>query len=104
MRVAVVSSAAFTEADIGQLDEVCRSSRYCCTEVLTFGGGLVEPWARRRRLPVLRIYGPQEVAQMAEALVVLWDGKAPDTAAVIRVARGGGLLVYARVAVPKASP
>lgn len=101
MRVAVVSSDAFTEADLALLDEVCLSSRYCCTEVVTFSKGLGGHWAKRRRLPVSWVSTARQIPQEADAVVVLWDGRSPDMAALIKVARGGGLLVYARVATPK---
>ena len=103
MRVAVVSSDTFTEADLPLLDEVCLSSRYCCTEVVTFSRGLGGPWARQRRLPVTWVSAANQIPQRAEAVVVLWDGKSADIAALIRVARGWGLLVYARVAAPRGS-
>ena len=101
MRVAVVSSDIFTEADLSLLDEVCLSSSYCCTAVVTFSRGLGGPWARRRRLPVVWVSTVKQIPQEAEAVIVLWDGKSADMAALIKVARGDGLLVYARVATPR---
>ena len=100
MRVAVVSSDTFTEADLSLLDEVCLSSRYCCTEVVALKG-LGGHWAKSRRLPVLWVSAVEQIPREADAVVALWDGKSADIASLIRMARSGGLLVYARVAAPR---
>ena len=100
MRVAVLSTLA--EADLHLLDEACRNSAYHCTAVVTYAG-VGELWARKHRLPVVRVSRPEDLRRGVDALIALWDGRSADVAAAIRVARSRGLLVYARVA-PRRGP
>lgn len=69
-----------------------------------------EEWARNSNVPVKAfpanwsVYGKRagivrndEMAQYAEALIAVWDGKSPGTANMIATAKSKGLKVHVRV-------
>lgn len=117
MRVIVAGSRGFGALDYPLVEEVCLTSGYWFTTILSGGAAgvdrLGEQFARNINAPVEqflanwkrygRSAGPrrnEEMARRAEALVAVWDGKSSGTAHMISTARARGLLVYVRIAAP----
>lgn len=117
MRVIIAGSRGFTELDYPLVEEVCLTSGYWFTTILSGGAAgvdkLGEKFAQNIKAPVEvfladwarygRSAGPrrnEEMAKKAEALVAVWDGRSRGTAHMISTARARGLLVYVRVATP----
>jgi predicted Rossmann fold nucleotide-binding protein DprA/Smf involved in DNA uptake len=109
MRVIIAGSRSIVNAEV--VANAVEASGYSVTEVISGGArgvdGLGEKWGLDRGIPVRRIEpdwkvfkrgaGPQrnrEMANVADALVAIWDGKSRGTADMIRTARKFNLLVY----------
>jgi len=109
MRVIVAGSRSIAEYAL--VERAVRESGFQVTEV--FSGGargvdqLGEAWARRNGVPVRRFpadwerYGKQagylrneEMADRAEALIAVWDGRSPGTGQMIEIAKRKGLKVF----------
>jgi len=117
MRVIVAGSRCFTAADYPLIEEVCLSSGYWYSAVVSGGARgvdtLGEQFAKNIKVPVQRYLadwerhgrsaGPRRnllMAKHADAVVLVWDGISPGTKHMMNAARQQSLPVYVRIAVP----
>lgn len=117
MKVVIAGSRSFSAADYPLIEEVCLSSGYWYSTVISGTAPgvdrLGERFAKKIQVPVQRYpanwekYGRSagsirntEMARRADAVVVVWDGVSPGTRHMMNAARQRGLPLYVRVAVP----
>jgi hypothetical protein len=109
MKTIIAGSRNITDAAL--LDDAVRRADFTITEVVTGGARGVDTlgfnWGRKHGLPV-RTFSPdwqkygkaagihrnREMAEYAEALIALWDGRSRGTKNMIQEARKRGLRVY----------
>ncbi len=118
MRVIVAGSRTFTTADYPLVKEVCLSSGYWFTSIISgtaHGVDLLgEMFAKEIRVPVERFpadwtrFGKsagykrnEQMAKVADALVLVWDGKSLGSKHMLDIARAKRLIVYVRIAQPE---
>ena len=109
MRTIIAGSRTIT--DLAVVEEAVRASGFAPSVVLSGCAAgvdtLGERWANDRGIPAFaypanwyrhgRAAGPirnQEMAEKADALIAVWDGKSRGTADMIRRAKARGLKVY----------
>jgi len=100
--------------NLRELNEAIRASGFAITEVVSGEAAGVDRlgvwWAGQHSVPVVRFrpdwrrYGKQagflrnaEMANYADALVVVWNGRSAGTKHMIDLAREKGLKVYVRL-------
>jgi len=107
----VIIAGSRTIEDYDRVAEAMAASGYDPTEVVSGGARgvdeLGEKWARRHDLPVTQMpadweehgkaAGPKRNARMADyadALVAVWDGRSPGTRDMLRKAHARDLPIY----------
>lgn len=109
MKTIVAGSRGITNIDL--LNRAIRESNFKITEIVSGGAdgvdSLGEQWALANEIPVKKfipswsIHGRaagsmrnQVMAEYADALIAVWDGKSRGTADMIRRAKKEGLKVF----------
>lgn len=109
MKTIIAGSRTINDPSL--VEEAVRKSGFKITEVISGGARgidrLAEAWARRSNLPVRCFpaewnrYGKQaghlrneQMADDAEGLIAVWDGRSPGTGQMIKVAKKKGLKVF----------
>lgn len=109
MKTIIAGSRAIT--DYRAVKRAIRDSCYTVAEVVSGGASgvdiLGEKWARAHSIPVKRFpadwelhgksAGPirnKEMANYADALIAIWDGKSRGTANMIQLARKSNLPIF----------
>ncbi|NKE72859.1 DUF2493 domain-containing protein [Candidatus Manganitrophus noduliformans] len=109
MRTIIAGSRTINDSLL--VEQAVRESGFRITEVLSGGARgvdcLGEEWARRNGVPVRHFpadwerYGKragyvrnEEMADRAEALISVWDGRSPGTGQMIEIAKRKGLKVF----------
>ena len=109
----VIVAGSRTIADIAIIAQAIEESGFDVSEVVSGTARgvdiLGEEWAKSKGIPVKRFPADwnglgkragfvrnAEMADYAEALVAVWDGKSRGTANMIQVARKKGLKVYVK--------
>lgn len=112
MKVIIAGSRSITS--MHHVEAAIQASQFCITEVVSGGArgvdSLAVEWAYTNGVPY-KIFAVedwrwkedphgaghkrnQKMADYADALIAIWDGKSGGTADMIRRARAAGLLVY----------
>ena len=109
MKTIIAGSRSVTDLDL--VADAVRASGFDITEVVSGGApgvdSLGEQWAEQHGIPVTRFpadwkrYGRRagpirntEMAEYAEALIAVWDGRSRGTKNMIQLARQRGLRVF----------
>lgn len=119
MKVIIAGSRTITEMSV--LQQAIAAAGFDITEVISGGAKGVDElgneWARQNKLRYRifwalwkthgRAAGPirnQEMADFADALIAVWDGRSRGTADMIRRAQAKGLPVYVHHTAPRPLP
>lgn len=112
MKTIIAGSRSISSYDT--VERVIRASGFQVSEALCGGAPgvdrLGEQWAKKSRIPIRyfhalwNLYGKQagrirniQMAERADALIAVWDGRSPGTKHMLDEAQSRGLKVYMEV-------